>query len=49
MVTWFTSRKTGVEFMYTTSGNRAVVWGFVIIASLLNVAGYWLNLYDRFV
>jgi len=46
---WFTNRKTETEFMYTSSANRAVVWGFVIIAILVNIAGYWLNLYDRFV
>ena len=34
--------------MYTTSGNRAIVWVFVVIAILVNVAGYALNLYDRF-
>ncbi len=34
--------------MYTTSGNRAIVWVFVVIAILVNAAGYALNLYDRF-
>jgi uncharacterized membrane protein YjdF len=34
--------------MYTNSGNRAIVWVFVVIAILVNVAGYALNLYDRF-
>jgi hypothetical protein len=34
--------------MYTTSGNRAIVWVFVVIAILVNAAGYVLNLYDRF-
>lgn len=35
--------------MYTNSTNRAFTWGFVIIAILVNVAGYLLNLYERFV
>ena len=35
--------------MYTSSRNRAVVWGFVVIAILVNIGGYALNLYDRFV
>ncbi|HSK67152.1 MAG TPA: hypothetical protein VK888_09485 [Anaerolineales bacterium] len=34
--------------MYTTSGNRAIVWVFVVIVILVNAAGYALNLYDRF-
>jgi uncharacterized membrane protein YjdF len=34
--------------MYTNSGNRAIVWVFVVIAILVNIAGYALNLYDRF-
>lgn len=34
--------------MYTTSGNRAIVWVIVVIAILVNAAGYALNLYDRF-
>ena len=35
--------------MYTSSRNRAIVWVFVVIAILVNAAGYVLNLYDRFV
>lgn len=35
--------------MYTSSRNQAVVWGFVVIAILVNIGGYALNLYDRFV
>lgn len=34
--------------MHTSSQNRAVVWGFIVIAILVNIAGYWLDLYDRF-
>lgn len=34
--------------MHTSSRNRAIVWGIVVVAILVNIAGYALNLYDRF-
>jgi hypothetical protein len=34
--------------MHTSSRNRAVVWVFVVVAIVVNIAGYALNLYDRF-
>lgn len=33
--------------MYTTSRNRTIVWVFLAIALLVNIAGYAWNLYDR--
>ena len=33
--------------MCTSFRNRTVVWGLVVIAILVNAAGYALNLYDR--
>lgn len=33
--------------MHTSHRNQAIVWGFVIIATLANIAGYVWNLYDQ--
>ncbi len=35
--------------MKTTSGNQALVWTFVVIAVLVNIAGFVFNLYGQFV
>jgi VanZ family protein len=34
--------------LYTTSRYRAIAWGFLAIAILVNIGGYGLNLYERF-
>lgn len=33
--------------MHTSPSNQAVVWGCLVIAVLVNIAGYVWNLYDR--
>lgn len=35
--------------MHTSPGNRTIVWVIVAIAIAVNIAGYALNLYNRFV
>jgi hypothetical protein len=34
--------------MHTSARNRAIVWGILAIAALVNVAGYIWNLYQQF-
>lgn len=34
--------------MQTSSRNRLIVWGLLVVAALVNAAGYLWDLYDRF-
>ena len=34
--------------MHTSARNRAIVWGFLAIAALVNIAGYLWDLYQQF-
>ena len=37
----------GVVNMETVSKNNAIVWGFVAVAILVNIAGYLWDLYEQ--
>ena len=40
--------RRAVVSMHTSARNRAIVWGCISLALLVNIAGYLWNLYERF-